>query len=370
MKIVLFLGHPAHFHLFKHTIKYLNDNGNQVDILIKKKDILEELLVRSGIKHTNLLPEGRRDGKLGIISGVVKKNIGLYKFCKKNRPDLMIGTSAEIAHVGKLLGIPSINFNEDDVSVIRSFAAVTYPMVNHIMSPSVCNNDKWNEKTIFYEGYQKLAYLHPNYFQPDRSIVQKYISTDKPYFIIRLAKLTAHHDDGIKGINDDIARELIEVLKNHGNVFISAERSLPNEFEQYRLKINPLDIHHFLAFAKLYVGDSQSMAVEAAMLGTPSIRFSDFTGRVGVLEELEHKYGLTFGVRPDNPEHLYEAAQNLLNTNDLCETFNNRRNKMLLEKIDVTAFFSWFIGNYPESYLTVKADPSYQKKFMNDTIRV
>ena len=43
--IVLFqLGHPAHFHLFRYTIENLKRDGHQTYILIKKKDILEDLL--------------------------------------------------------------------------------------------------------------------------------------------------------------------------------------------------------------------------------------------------------------------------------------------------------------------------------------
>ena len=81
---------------------------------------------------------------------------------------------------------------------------------------------------------------------------------------------------------------------------------------KYRLKINPLDIHHVITFASLYIGDSQSMAVEAAMLGVPSIRFNDFAGKISVLEELEHKYGLTYGIKTDQPERLFEKINELL----------------------------------------------------------
>lgn len=38
------MGHPAHFHLFKNTIILLKEAGHDVKILIKKKDILEDLL--------------------------------------------------------------------------------------------------------------------------------------------------------------------------------------------------------------------------------------------------------------------------------------------------------------------------------------
>jgi len=118
-----------------------------------------------------------------------------------------------------------------------------------------------------------------------------------------------------------------------------------------------------MAYAKLYIGDSQSMAVEAAVLGTPSIRFSDFSGRIGVLEELEKKYGLTYGINPDQPQALLKTVNMLLEMAHLNETFQTRRKKMLQDKIDVTAFFQWFIEHYPESYNVVRTDTNYQDRF-------
>ena len=370
MKILFFLNHPAHFHLFKNTIYYLKNIGHDVSVLIRKKDVLEDLMVGSGINYSNVLPGGRGDGILGIIESLIRRNIGLYKHCQVNKPDLMVGTSAEIAHMGRLLKIPSINFSEDDVSVIRNSALLTYSFTTHILSPDICDNGKWSNKTISYNGYQKLAYLHPNYFTPDVNVLKKYIPDNKAYFIIRFAKLTAHHDKGIKGIDDAVANDLIGLLRQHGNVYISSERQLPETFEAYRLKIDPRDIHHVLAFAKILIGDSQSMSVEAAMLGTPSIRFSDFSGKISVLEELEHKYGLTYGILPDKPKEMFKTIKELLATPNLDKVFYSRRMNMLRDKIDVTAFLNWFIANYPESYLTMQDDPDHQKKFMNNRLHI
>ena len=94
-----------------------------------------------------------------------------------------------------------------------------------------------------------------------------------------------------------------------------------------------------MAYATLYIGDSQSMAVEAAMLGTPSLRFNDFAGRIGVLEELEHKYKLTFSINSSNPQQLYDQVQQLLATSNLSTLFAERREQMLSDKIDVTQYF-------------------------------
>ena len=166
-----------------------------------------------------------------------------------------------------------------------------------------------------------------------------------------------------KGINTVIAQRLIDILEKQGDVYITSERDLEPQFEKYRLNINPLDIHHVMSYAKLYIGDSQSMAVEAAMLGVPSVRFNDFAGKISVLEELEHKYGLTYGIKTDKPDQLYEKIEELLAMPDLQEKFQLRRQSMLADKIDVTAFFVWFIENYPESARIMNENPDYQLRF-------
>jgi predicted glycosyltransferase len=216
---------------------------------------------------------------------------------------------------------------------------------------------------VKYNGYQKLAYLHPSVFTPDIEVVKKYFDVAKPYFLIRFAKLNAHHDAGIHGINTAIAEKLFAILGKYGNIHITSERELEPQFEHYRLKINLLDIHHVMAFATLYIGDSQSMAVEAAMLGVPSIRFNDFAGKIGVLEELQNVYKLTLGIKSSETDKLYKKVQELLQNENLKIEFQTRRQKMLSEKIDTTKFFTWFIENYPESKKIMRENANCQYNF-------
>ena len=98
-------------------------------------------------------------------------------------------------------------------------------------------------------------------------------------------------------------------------------------------------------------------------MGAPSIRFNDFVGKIGYLEELEHKYGLTFGIKTSEPQRLFDKIEELINTPNLKEEWEKRRQKMLSEKIDVTAIMVWFIENYPESATIMKDDPGYQYQF-------
>lgn len=203
MKILVYLGHLAHFYNYKNSILNWKQRGHEVFILIKKKDVLEDLLKASQLPYQNILIEGRSDTKLGMFMGMVKRAFRLFTFCVKHRPDVLTGTSVENSYVGKLLNIPVININEDDAAVVPLYAKLSYPLATAILTPTVCDNGKWNAKSTKYPSYHELAYLHPNNFTPDKSIVGKYFSADKPYFLMRFAKLTAHHDNGIKGINTE-----------------------------------------------------------------------------------------------------------------------------------------------------------------------
>ena len=365
MNILIQLSHPAHFHLYKNVAKNMLADGHKVFILIKTKDILEDLLQQSGFPYYNILKEAHRKSKMGIFWDMLVRDWRMLCFVKKHRIDLLTGSTVEVAQVGWLTKKYRINTGEDDMKIVPLFQKMAGPFVQTILSPITCDNWKLEPKSVKYAGFHKLAYLHPNQFRPDRNVVEKYFSSGNPYFILRFAQLKAYHDitSDAHGINTEIAQSLIDILSPYGDVYITSERVLEPQFEKYRLHIHPLDIHHVLAFAKLYIGDSQSMAVEAAMLGTPSLRFNDFAGKIGVLEELEHNYELTYAIPSSQPQRLYNKVEELLTMPNLHQVFQVRRQKMLSEKIDVTAFFSWFIENYPKSREVMKKNPEYQYNF-------
>lgn len=338
MKPLFYLIHPAHYHLFKNVINRLNDEGYSTTVLIKKKDILEELLKNDNVKYFNILPEGRKNSKLQIALGLFKQDFRLLTFCLKNRSSLLIGTSVSIAHIGWLLRIPSFIVNEDDANVVPLFSKLGYPFATKIISPDVCNNGKWGYKTIKYNSYHELAYLHPENFKPQKSIVNKYINTDRPYVLMRFSGLGAHHDFGVDGIDDKLALELINIIEPHANIYITSERNYGKELEKYRLPINPLDIHHVLSYATMYIGDSQTMAAESAVLGVPSIRFNDFVGKIGYLNDLENNYKLGFGLKPNKKRELIELVKKMIKDIKLKENFQRRRELMLSDKVNFSDY--------------------------------
>ena len=366
MNILVQLAHPAQFYFYRIAINNWQNHGHKVIVAIKTKDILEQLMIEANIPYININDKQHRGNKIGMLWDMIVRDWKLLIICKKEKIDLLTGSTAEVAQVAWLLKKYSVCIGEDDANIVPIYVKSVLPFLQTRLTPVTCRCGKMEPKSIHYEGFQKLAYLHPNVFTPQVDVVKKYgIDLDYPFFLIRLVSLTAHHDEGINGMNSNVIQTVISVLEKKGKVYISSERALESQFEKYRLHINPLDIHHVMAFSTMYVGDSQSMAVEAAMLGVPNIRYNDFVGRknIGVLEELEFKYKLTQGISTQTPDVLFETIRQMLLDDSLIKEWQERRKKMLSDKIDVSSFLTWFIENYPESKRIMQENPNYQYRF-------
>jgi len=363
VKIMIYVGHPSQYLFFRESIRKLKEKGNSVLLLIKTKDILEDIIIQDGFEYINIMPKPRGNSKFSIGWNLLVRLVRILPLIMKEQPDLMIGGDATISQLGWLLRKNRFTLTEDDYPVIKTLADITFPFSQAIVSPKVCNVGKWSEKKIGYDGYMKLAYLHPDVFHPKKETLYRY-NINEPYVLIRLAKLTAHHDFGIKGIGYNDLKEIIGLIEEKNiSVFISSEADLTEEFKKYELIIDPSDMHHILAYSKILISDSQSMSVEASMLGVPSIRFSDFAGRISVLEELEHTYELTFGISTDNFAELIRKLKHLLTIEELNELFSKRKQRMLSDKINVSKFITWFIEEFPNSMQVMRENPDFQYRF-------
>ena len=364
MKYIFFvLNHPAHFHLFKHSIRELRRKGHKCELFAREKDVLIKLLQQGGFSF-NTIAASARDKKDILLSSFIdlaKKEIELARHTRRRKPDLMIGTDWAITHVGRIFNIPSLVFNEDDTKATpenRFF----YPFAKTLLLPDCCDRGLWLKKRVSYSGYHELAYLHPNRFIPDDELVGKHIGFNKPYIIVRLVKLLASHDVGKKGLGKELLREIVRKAKGY-QIYISFEGEPLSGYEKYRYTFDPAIMHHFLANAHAVIGDSQTMIAEAATLGTPAIRFNDFVGRLGYLSELESKYELCYGYRTNQKEQFLSKVSRILEMKDLKRVWKQKTDKMLDDKIDVTAFFVWFIEHYPKSRFIMRDNPDYQYRF-------
>ena len=338
MNILVDIGHPAHVHLFRNPALRWAERGHRVLLAIRDRDIVAELCRAYGLLYE--VASRPRPSFIGRAVELLVHDARLLRMARRFDADLLLGTSVSAAHVSRLTRARSIVFEEDDADVIRLFAWLAYPFAHTIVIPD-CLRDRRTRKHVVYPGYHELAYLHPNHFTPDASVLTELgVDEAEPFFILRHVALQAFHDVGQAGLSRSAIEELIDLLRPRGRVFLSAEAGLPDPWRDLRIPIPAQRMHDAMAFAAMVVSDSQTMTAEAAVLGTPAVRCNTFVGRISYLEELEHRYGLTFGLLPGNEGAVTAKIRELLAMPDLRQEWQRRRAKMLEEKIDVAEWIT------------------------------
>ena len=351
MRILFFFVHPSKYHLFKYTINYLKSHGHTVDIAIISKDVLEELVKNEGWEYTNIFPEGRRSkssNKYAILwsTGInfLKTIYRLFKFTKNKKYDLFI-TDDCLSIVGRFKKVPTIIFTDNELNTVPEYA-ILLKFSNRIFAPNIVHLKHYEYKKIGFNGYKEIAYLHPSYFTPDKKIMLKYNPSGEQYFFIRVVSMTASHDRGIIGLTNERIEEIIKILSPYGKIYISSERELPDKLSNYKLNIKAEEIIHIVNYSTIFIGDSGTMASEAAILGVPSIMFHDFIGNLKVMEEKENKYGLMYGFRCNEFDKMLIKLKELLSIKDLKKTWLVKKENMLKDKEDINLFFIKEIEKY------------------------
>ena len=334
MRALLFdIVHPAHVHLFKNVIRHFQEKGHRVVVISRRKDVVNVLLEHY---HINFLSLSRAASKpQGQFLELVRRDLGVLKLHLRHHFSAAFGTSASIAHLSAVSRVKSFVFEMDDDDVVSLFAKLTYPFATGIVVPSCLRFKKWRKKRMIHNSYHELAYLHPDQFSPDPDILKKYGLKPHGYVVLRKSALKAHHDLKARGLESRIMESVLDILKPFP-VVRSWEREGGSSFE-------PWDMHDILAFAKLVISDSQTMTRESAILGTPSIRYNSFVGRLSCFEELEDKFGLTFGFRPGDEPKMLDTIRGLLRRGDLAEEWQEKRKRLLAEKPN---FLKWITETF------------------------
>jgi predicted glycosyltransferase len=336
VRILVDINHPAHVHLFRNAIRIWRQRGHKVLITARDKEMTYELLRAYNLDFSPTAPKRSGHGLLALVLGVLELDWAMLKAAWRFKPDWLIGTSFAVAHISKLVPGRSIVFAEDSTAANRSFWAIVRPFADYIATPSTLQ-ENFGKKHLTYQGTQKLAYLHPAYFTPDPSVLTDLgLQPSERFSLIRLVAFEASHDRGHAGLQDTDLEAIVAGMLKFGHVFISSERPLPGSLDQYKLALKPEKMHDLLAQADLLVSESGSMITEAAILGTPSVRISSFVGISPVIDELDQRYQLAFGFKPQ--QHAEAAAKiiEILSRGPGKPTWHQRRDKMLADKIDVT----------------------------------
>jgi uncharacterized protein len=339
MKILIDMGHPAHVHLFKHFIWEMERKGHVFRITARDKDVTKQLLDAYRIPYE--LVGKHSSGTLNLFIEWIGRGTSILKIAHEFQPDILMGgVNPAVVYAANILGKKAVIFTDSEPESLK------YPIADFLCVPfadAILTLDSvrhsYGKKEIRVNSYKELAYLHPNWFRPDPGVLEEAGLTEGEKFVLlRFVAWGAYHDIGNGSFDTEAKRKLIRELEKYAKVFISSESKLPDEFEKYRFSLRPDRMHDFLYHAHLLVCDSQTMATEAAILGTPAIRCNSFVGEkdMGNFVELEEKYGLIFNY-PDADAALAKAVE-LIQVANIKKQWQEKRDTVFNDKIDLTAF--------------------------------
>lgn len=354
MRILIDLGHPAHVHYFKHFIWQMEAKGHQFMLVARDKEVLYRLLDNYGFTYVK-----RGKGGKSFISKllyILKADYIIYRVALRFKPDLFLSfASAYAAHAAWLYKKPHVVF--DDTEHAKFELMLYAPFSETILNPKPFWKS-YSRNQLFFDGYMELTHLAPRYFTPDQEVLKQYgINAEDKFFVVRFVSWDASHDMGQTGLTLSHKMKVVDLLQQHGRVLISSESQLPHQLERFKININPAHLHHFLAYAQLYIGEGATTAAESIILGTPAIYIN--TLDAGTISEQAEKYGLISLRKSDN---ILSIIQTLLESSYKLDA-NTNRNRIRKEKIDVTAFMVWLLNEYPKNKLVFKENPAIQYQF-------
>lgn len=339
MRVIIDLNHPAHVHVFKNLNWELKKRGHDVLVTASKKEISFELLKSYKIDFVDMGSYGNTMFQKILNIPVMSKK--MIKIANDFKPDIMIGISNRISHVTLIKSIPSIVLYDTDPAKEQMILFKYF--ASNILTPD-CFFHNLGKNHVRYNSYHEFAYLHPNRFKPNPQILREIgVNEGDKFFVIRFISWKASHDIGKKGLNYDQKKKLINYLKEKGKLFITSEKPLEKEFEEYRIKVDPTKIHDLLSFCSLYIGEGITMASEAAVLGTPAILINSLV--MSYIDEEEKKYELIY--RTTDFDKIMQLTSDLLSRNNLKDEWIKKRDLLIKDKIDLTDYLINYIENYP-----------------------
>lgn len=338
-KILIDICHPAHVHFFRNPIRILEARGHEVLLTSREKDVTIRLLDQYGLEHL-LISTAGKSGIIGLGRELIERNLKLLRIVREHRPDCISAVGGTFAaHTGFISRIPSVIFYDTETATLQNL--ITYPFSSLVVVPDWYTG--WLPRgSRKYPGFQELSYLHPSQFTPDRGIAQNNgLDASRATFLIRTVAWTANHDLGKSGLSLPVLRAIVDRLSRSGKVLISSESRLPEDLEGYSYTGNASEIHHLLAFCRMYIGEGATMATEAALLGTPTI----YCARQPLINMkiLEKRYGILKQVVKLSEQSIIEHIESMMSQSS--KNSELERSRLLKEVIDVAGYAADLIEN-------------------------
>ena len=294
MKFIFEFNHPKRYYQFKHIMSLLQSKGHSMIVLARDKDVLLKVLQEENVPYKVF--GVHKDNILGKVFSSFSIFTQYKRIARTFSPDAIVSKASLYGTlVAKVLHCKSFIFPDSEVVALTN--RVVAPLATHIITPNSFAID-FGRKHKRIKGLFEDCYLSPDVFSIDEHYPEKN-GLNRPYAVLRFVGWSANHDINNSGFSLEEKKALVKSIGEYMTVYISSEKELPPELASFKLTTPAAQIHHVLGNADLYVGDSQTMATEAALLGTPAIRSNSFVGEndMSNFKMLENRYGILLNFR-------------------------------------------------------------------------
>ena len=269
MRILFDILHPAHLNFYKKTIQDLNAEYN-ITVLIRPRGDLVDFAKKE--LNVPLKVVGRHYGsRIGKLFGLFHRIAYLIWEGWKNPYDVATSHGGFYVSIACwIMGKRSVVFYDNAEYKLLFFLCRRFS--SKFIIPQLLGIKGKNIRT--FNGYKELAYL--NRFKPKKEILEKYKVKEKKYVFIRqIAHISLDYwsDDS----SQNMKRILDYLYQNKFSVIASVEEGATQilEFQKfdniYVLPESTSEIHTLLYYAKCVFSSGDTVAREAALLGTPAI---------------------------------------------------------------------------------------------------
>ena len=265
--VVFDIQHYPSVNLYKHTIGALVEKNINVHVVIQPRGDLVSVFQKECPDVPYVLMSKHKKTTLGKMVNLVKRDMALLKYLSKTKFEAGLG-SINLAHTARFFGKSSILFT-DDVEYKLTYYLYK-PFATWIVMPIYIPAQGKN--LLKYKGFKELAYLHPNYFKPNKRVLEPYNLNPYEYVFIREVSSASLN---YRKLEMGKLSKILDYLKEIGfKILLSIEdKSLVSLFKEHCiiLKEPVEDIHSLLSYANFTLSSGDSMARESCLVGTPAI---------------------------------------------------------------------------------------------------
>ena len=269
MRILFDILHPAHLNFYKKTIRNLQAE-HDITVLIRHRGDLVDFAKKE--LNVPIKVVGRHYGsRIGKLFGLFHRICYLIWEGCKNPYDVATSHGGFYVSIASwMMGKRSVVFYDNAEYKLLFFLCRKFS--SKFVIPQLLGIEGKNIST--FNGYKELAYL--NRFKPAQEILEKYkVKKNRYVFVRQIAHISLDY------WSDDSSQNMKTILtylsQNKFSVIASVEEGSSHilEFQEfdniYVLPESTSEMHTLLYYAKCVISSGDTVAREAALLGTPAI---------------------------------------------------------------------------------------------------